>query len=62
MTHPAAIAGYPIASLPMGFVNDLPVGLGVVASAGNEAKLVNALSQFEKVFDLADLIPNFARD
>ncbi len=62
MTHPAAIAGYPIASLPMGFVNDLPVGLGVIASAGNEAKLVNALSQFEKVFDLADLIPNFARD
>lgn len=62
MTHPAAIAGYPIASLPMGFVNDLPVGLGVVASAGNEAKLVNALSQFEKVFDLADLIPNFTRD
>lgn len=62
MTHPAAIAGYPIASLPMGFVNDLPVGLGVIASAGNEAKLVNALSQFEKVFDLADLIPNFTRD
>ena len=59
MTNPAAISGYPIASIPMGFVADLPVGMGLIVSAGNEVKLVNALSQIEKVFDLADLIPAF---
>ena len=59
MTCPAAISGYPIASIPMGFVSDLPVGMGVIARANDEAKLVTALAKFEKVFDLADLIPTF---
>lgn len=62
MTNPAAIAGYPIASIPMGFVDDLPVGLGVIAKANNEAKLVSALGAIERVFDLADLIPAFNRN
>lgn len=62
MTCPAAISGYPIASIPMGFVTDLPVGMGVIAKANDEAKLVTALAKFEKVFDLADLIPTFNRN
>ncbi len=61
MTNPAAISGYPIASLPMGFVNGLPVGLGVIASANDEVTLVRALANFERVFELSDLIPTFSK-
>ncbi len=59
MTHPASMAGYPIASLPMGFVSGLPVGMGLIAKANDEEKLINALAAMERVFDLADLIPAF---
>jgi amidase len=61
MTTPASIAGYPIASIPMGFVNGLPVGLGVVAKPNDEGNLVRALFEFEKVFELANLIPTFTK-
>jgi len=59
MTNPAAISGFPIASIPMGFVDNLPVGLGVTAKANDEVTLVRALANFERVFELSDLIPNF---
>lgn len=59
MTHPASIAGYPIASIPMGFVDGLPVGLGVVAGANSELTLARALGAFESVFELANLVPTF---
>ena len=62
MTNPAAISGFPIASIPMGFVDDLPVGLGVTAKANDEATLVRALANFERVFELSDLIPNFKKN
>lgn len=61
MTNPAAISGYPIASIPMGFVRGLPVGMGLIAPAGNEETLVRALGNFEQVFELANLIPTFIK-
>ncbi|MEY4312301.1 MAG: hypothetical protein RLZZ571_1071 [Actinomycetota bacterium] len=59
MTHAPAITGYPIASLPMGFVSGLPVGLGVIAKANEEDKLAKALGQFERVLGFKNLIPTF---
>ncbi len=61
MTNPAAIAGYPIASIPMGFVRGLPVGLGVIAKANAEETLVRALANIENVFELSNLIPTFTK-
>lgn len=59
MTSPAAIAGWPIASVPMGLVNGLPVGLGLVARALDEKGLVRALARIESVIGHNDLVPNF---
>lgn len=59
MTNAPSIAGYPIASIPMGFVDGLPVGLGLVAKANNEIALARALGKFEKVFQLSNLQPTF---
>ncbi len=61
MTSPAAIAGWPIASIPMGLVNGLPVGLGVVARALDEKGLVRALARIESVIGQNDQIPTFIR-
>ncbi len=61
MTSPAAIAGWPIASSPMGLIDGLPVGLGVVARALDEKGLVRALARIESVLGLNDLTPTFIR-
>jgi len=61
ITSAPAIAGWPIGCLPMGFVNGLPVGMGVVARPRDEAGLVRAMSQLERVFDLGQLRPTFIR-
>jgi amidase len=45
----------------MGFVDGLPVGMGVVARPRNEAGLVRAMGQLERVFGLNDLRPTFIR-
>jgi amidase len=39
-TKPPAIAGWPIATVPMGLVAGLPVGLGLVGRPGTEAELL----------------------
>jgi amidase len=61
ITCAPALAGWPIGCLPMGFVDGLPVGMGVVARPRNEAGLVRAMSQLERVFGLNDLRPSFIR-
>jgi amidase len=40
VTSPAAIAGYPIMSLPMGLVGGLPVGLAIVGPPNSEATML----------------------
>lgn len=47
-SSPAAIAGYPHLTVPMGLVNGLPVGLSLFAGAWSEAKLLNMGYAFEQ--------------
>ncbi|MBL0102953.1 MAG: amidase [Bacteroidetes bacterium] len=47
-TAPAAIAGYPHISVPMGEVYGLPVGISFYSSAFEEARLINLAAAFEK--------------
>ena len=56
-----AIAGTPIGCLPMGLVDGLPVGVGVVSRAKEEDKLVAAMAKIERVLDLGVLTPTFIR-
>jgi amidase len=57
-----AIAGTPIGCLPMGLVNGLPVGVGLVSRANEEDKLVSAMSTLEKVLGLGVLNPSFIKN
>ncbi|MGE5226478.1 MAG: amidase [Planctomycetaceae bacterium] len=45
---PAAIAGYPAISVPMGFVSGLPVGLTFMGPAWSEQALVRCAAGFER--------------
>jgi amidase len=59
ITMAPAIAGTPIGCLPMGLVNGLPVGVGIVCRANEEARLIAAMVKMEKVLDLGVLVPSF---
>lgn len=61
MTHAPAIAGWPIGCLPMGLVRGLPVGMGIVARAHDEAGLVRAMARIERALALGPLRPSFTR-
>lgn len=56
-----AIAGYPIGTLPMGLVNGLPVGIGVVAKKGREDQLLTAMIALESALDLGVSKPTFIK-
>ena len=45
---PAAMAGYPHISVPMGKVHELPVGLSFVASAYQEATIIGFAYAYEQ--------------
>jgi amidase len=45
---PAAVAGYPVISVPMGFVFGLPVGLSFIGRAWSESILVRLAFAFEQ--------------
>jgi len=45
---PAAVAGYPAITVPMGFVHELPVGLSFFAGAWSEPKLIALAYAFEQ--------------
>jgi amidase len=47
-TSPAAVAGYPHVTLPMGFVRGLPVGLSFVGPAWSEPTLLKLAYAFEQ--------------
>lgn len=46
---PAAVAGYPSVTVPMGFLDGLPVGLSFIASAYEEPKLIGLAYAYEQL-------------
>jgi len=57
VTTPAAIAGWPILSLPMGSVDELPVGLAIVGRPGSEWMLLEAAKHLEKIIHAESPLP-----
>ncbi|RUO60531.1 amidase [Pseudidiomarina insulisalsae] len=48
-SSPAAVAGYPHITVPMGFIGHLPVGMSFFAGAGADALLIEAAYAYEQV-------------
>ncbi|CAN2203064.1 GatA Asp-tRNAAsn/Glu-tRNAGln amidotransferase A subunit and related amidases [Candidatus Nanopelagicaceae bacterium] len=61
ITMAPAIAGTPIGCLPMGLVDGLPVGVGIVSRANEETKLISAMAKIERVLGLGVLKPTFTK-
>jgi amidase len=64
VTQAPAIAGWPIATVPMGVVNGLPVGLSIVGRPGSEATMLAVAAGFESLLNLDQgdtLMPKFIR-
>ena len=61
ITVAPAITGTPIGTVPMGICEGLPVGLGVVAKAMDEIRLITALAQIERILDIGVLEPTFKK-
>ena len=62
VTHAPAIAGWPIASVPMGVVDDLPVGFAIVGRPGSEATILAVAGALEAGLGLARsdaLVPRY---
>ena len=53
----ANLAGLPAASIPCGFVNDLPVGLQVVGPHFSEARVLNVAHAFQRATDWHTRVP-----
>jgi amidase len=53
VTQAPAIAGWPIATVPMGIVGGLPVGLSIVGRPGSEPILLAVCAGFEDALNLA---------
>lgn len=52
VTQAPAIAGWPIATVPMGVVDGLPVGLSIVGRPGSESTMLAVAAGFESLLDL----------
>ena len=61
ITTAPSIVGAPIGTVPMGLVDGLPVGLGVVAARNNDVALVRAMAAIEKALGLGILTPTFIK-
>ena len=47
-SSPAAIAGYPNITVPMGYISELPVGMSIFGGAWTEGKLIEIAYAFEQ--------------
>lgn len=56
-TIPANLAGLPAMSFPAGFINQLPVGVQLIAPHFAEAKLLNVAHQFQQHTDWHNKVP-----
>lgn len=64
VTQAPAIAGWPIATVPMGVIDGLPVGLSIVGRPGSEAIMLAVAAGFEGLLNLRRgdaLQPQFLR-
>lgn len=62
VTLGAAIAGWPIATVPMGLIEGLPVGLAIVGRPGSEPTMLAVAAGFERALGLIEggvLVPLF---
>ncbi|MDP3010820.1 MAG: Asp-tRNA(Asn)/Glu-tRNA(Gln) amidotransferase subunit GatA [Methylococcales bacterium] len=50
-TLPISLAGVPAVSIPVGFSDNLPIGLQIIGDYFNEAKLLNVAHQYQQVTD-----------
>jgi amidase len=57
-TQPAAVAGYPIITVPAGTAFGLPLGLSLFAGRGSEGRLLGFAYAFEQA-TMARVVPNF---
>ena len=57
ITTPAAVAGWPIMSVPIGLVHGLPVGMALIARPGQEHTLLDAAATVESVVAATDPLP-----
>jgi amidase len=58
VSTPAAIAGWPIMSVPIGLVHGLPVGLALIARPGAEWTLLGAAARVEALVAATDPLPH----
>jgi amidase len=64
VTQAPAIAGWPIATVPMGTIDGLPVGLSIVGRPGSEAPMLAVAASFESLLHLdqgGELMPKYIR-
>jgi Asp-tRNA(Asn)/Glu-tRNA(Gln) amidotransferase A subunit family amidase len=50
-TAPWSLVGWPVVSVPCGFVQGLPVGLAFIATRSNDAQALRAAHGFQPVTD-----------
>lgn len=60
-SQPAAMAGFPHVTVPMGFVSDLPVGLSFIGLAWQEGPLLGMAHAYEQVTNHIRM-PRFLKD
>ena len=61
ITTAPAVAGTPIGTVPMGLVDGLPVGIGLVVGRNQDEILVNAMAQVEIALNLGVMRPTFIK-
>ena len=56
-TIPASLSGLPGMSIPIGFINEMPVGMQLIANKFDESRLLNVGHIYQKNTNWHNLIP-----